>query len=589
MHEKELTYPLADFTTDSRVIILSGMAIVIGLMSAFAASILLWMISVISNLCYFGEFSSQNRIISGHHLGYLAIAIPILGGLIIGLMARYGSEKIRGHGIPEAIEAILIGKSQMDPKVAVLKPISSAISIGTGGPFGAEGPIIMTGGAFGSLFAQLFHLSSAERKTLLVAGAAGGMSAVFASPMAAVLLAVELLLFEWKPRSLIPVGIASIVAFGMRVFLLGPGPIFPIKTHELPHFPILIVAFVVGMLNGVGSACLTWLVYTFEDLFQKIPLHWMWWPAIGGFFVGIGGYFQPQVLGVGYDVIHQLLKGEVVGSVLFGLCVGKALIWSIALGSGTSGGVLAPLLMIGGFIGAIIAPWIPFGDASLWSTLAMASMMGGTMRSPLTASIFALELTQDYDLLPTLLSASVGSYLVSVLIMKRSILTEKLDRRGHHLIREYSVDVFHTKRASEVMEAHFGMVPEETKITDLADRLYYGDPFLTQHNALLIVNSDHEAVGIITRGDVLKVMQSDFDEDMTVLQAGSNQLITAYPDTLLSEVISLMHRHKIGRIPIVKREQPKQVIGYLGRAEILKARSHQIHEETQRESRWHAF
>ena len=286
-------------------------------------------------------------------------------------MARFGSEKIRGHGIPEALEAILFGRSRMDVKVAVLKPLSSAISIGSGGPFGAEGPIIMTGGAIGSLFAQLFHLSAAERKTLLVAGAAGGMSAIFNAPVAAVLLAVELLLFEWRPRSFIPVAIASAVAAMVRVPLLGAGAIFPVTTHAPLNAEGLMIAFAVGIAAGLASGALTALVYLCEDLFSKLPIHWMWWPAIGGLFVGVGGWLDPRVLGVGYDTIHALLRGEIVGAVVIGLLIGKVVVWSISLGSGTSGGVLAPLLIIGGALGAIEGRFIHLGDPGLWAMISM--------------------------------------------------------------------------------------------------------------------------------------------------------------------------------------------------------------------------
>ncbi len=368
------------------------------------------------------------------------VLIPVVGALVIGLMARYGSEKIRGHGIPEALEAILLGRSRIDLKVALLKPLSAAISIGTGGPFGAEGPIIMTGGAFGSIFAQQFHLSAAERKTLLVAGAAAGMSAVFATPVAAVLLAVELLLFEWKPRSFIPVAVAAIVASVLRVPLLGAGPIFPVVAHAPVTGEELAFAAGLGIVAGFGSGLLTLLVYACEDLFQKVPMHWMWWPAIGAVFIGLGGYFEPRVLGVGYNTIHSLLRGELLGAMVIGLLVAKALVWSIALGSGTSGGVLAPLLIMGGAIGAFAASWIPVGDAGLWALVGMAAMMGGTMRSPLTAMVFAVELTRDFNLFPALMIGSVAALGVTVLLMRRSILTEKLARRGHHLTREYSID-----------------------------------------------------------------------------------------------------------------------------------------------------
>ncbi len=383
---------LSDFSTDRRVLVLSAMAVVIGIISSFVAYALLWLIAVITNLAFFQRFSATPAVPPGHHLGAWVIAVPVVGAIIIGLMARYGSEKIRGHGIPEALEAILLGRSKIQPKVAILKPISAAISIGTGGPFGAEGPIIMTGGAFGSIFAQQFHLTAAERKTLLVAGAAAGMSAVFATPVAAVLLAVELLLFEWKPRSFIPVTVAAIVASALRVPLLGAGPIFPIPAHGSISGSELLFAAGVGVLAGFGSGALTNLVYACEDFFQKLPLHWMWWPAMGAVVVGLGGFFEPRVLGVGYDTIHGLLRGDMIGVAVISLMVVKAIVWSVALGSGTSGGVLAPLLILGGALGALAAQWIPVGDAGLWAMTGMAAMMGGTMRSPLTATIFAVEL-----------------------------------------------------------------------------------------------------------------------------------------------------------------------------------------------------
>src|ERR1051326_7647462 len=469
---------LADFTRDKRILLLSLMAVVIGVFSAFVAKALVWLISLITNITFYQRFSADFISPTNHHLGPFVILAPVVGGLIIGLMARYGSEKIRGHGIPEALEAILFGRSRMAVKVAVLKPLSSAISIGTGGPFGAEGPIIMTGGAIGSLFAQMFHLSAAERKTLLVAGAAGGMSAIFNSPVAAVLLAVELLLFEWRPRSFIPVAIASAVAAIVRVPLLGSGAIFP--TH--PHAPLgaegLGIAFIVGISAGLASGLLTTLVYACEDLFTKLPLHWMWWPAIGGLFVGIGGWLDPRVLGVGYDTIHALLRGELVGVTVIGLLIGKALVWSLSLGSGTSGGVLAPLLIMGGALGAIEARWIPIGDTGLWAMICMAAMMGGTMRSPLTAMVFTLELTHDLNLLPGLLVSCIAAHAVTVLALRRSILTENVARRGFHVTREYSVDPLAALRVGEVMDRHPPTIPATMKVTDLSDRIARHDPEL---------------------------------------------------------------------------------------------------------------
>ncbi|HJW13914.1 MAG TPA: chloride channel protein, partial [Thermoanaerobaculia bacterium] len=450
---------LSDFTTDRRVLLLALLALGVGVIGALVAYALVWLIGVITNLAYYQRFSAAFVSPAGHHLGAWSVLVPVVGGLGIGLMARFGSEKIRGHGIPEALEAILIGRSRVEPKIAVLKPVSSALSIGTGGPFGAEGPIIMTGGAFGSLFGQLFHLSGAERKTLLVAGAAAGMSAIFASPMAAVLLAIELLLFEWKPRSFIPVCAASVVAAALRVPLLGPGPIFPVAPHGALPIAALLPALVVGVVAGLGSGLLTSLVYGCEDLFGKLPIHWMWWPAIGGLGVGLAGLVDPRVLGVGYDTIHELVAGKLLGVAVLGLLVGKAAVWAFALGSGTSGGVLAPLLIIGGALGAVEAPFIPAGDAGLWAMASMAAMMGGTMRSPLTAILFTLELTHDWNILPALLVATVAAHGVTVLLLRRSILTEKIARRGYHLVREYTVDPFEIHRVEEVMDRNVPTIP----------------------------------------------------------------------------------------------------------------------------------
>jgi CIC family chloride channel protein len=575
---------LADFTRDVRIVLLSLMALVIGTISAFVAYALLWLIAVITNIAFYQRLSATFISPTDNHIGYWVILVSIVGGLIIGLMARYGSEKIRGHGIPEALEAILIGRSRIAPKVAVLKPLSSAISIGTGGPFGAEGPIIMTGGAFGSLFAQFFHLSAAERKTLLVAGAAGGMSAIFASPVAAVLLAVELLLFEWKPRSLIPVAVASATASALRIPLLGAGPIFPV----IPHTPLsgegLAISLMVGIVAGLGSGLLTRLVYGFEDLFQKLPIHWMWWPTIGGLLVGIGGVINPRVLGVGYDSIRALLNGEMTGAASAGLLIGKALVWSFALGSGTSGGVLAPLLIMGGALGSVESALIPIGDTGLWAMISMAAMMGGTLRSPLTAMAFVLELTHDINILPALLVSCIGAHAVTVLLLRRSILTEKLARRGHHIIREYSVDVFDLLRVGDLMDKNVPTIPTTMTLTEFSDLIARGDPQLSHRQGTLIVDQRGQLAGIITRGDVVRALGKD--GILTVMDAGSNDLTVTFPDELLSDAVAKMLRNNIGRLPVVNREDPHYLVGYLGRSSVLAARLKQHNEEHVREPGW---
>jgi chloride channel protein, CIC family len=577
---------LADFNRDTRVITLSWMALIIGALSAVIAAVLVWLIAVITNLAFFGQFSSVFQSPDHHRLGYFVILVPVIGGVVIGFMARYGSEKIRGHGIPEALEAILFGRSRMEPKVAVLKPLSSAISIGSGGPFGAEGPIIMTGGAIGSLFAQCFHLSSAERKTLLVAGAAGGMAAIFASPVAAALLSIELLLFEWRPRSFIPVAIAAASASALRVPLLGAGPIFPIAPHASLGGEGLFFAFIVGTIAGLGSGLLTTLVYSCEDLFAKLPLHWMWWPAIGGLCVGIGGLIEPKVLGVGYDTIHDLLNGHILGVALLGLLVGKSLVWSIALGSGTSGGVLAPLLMMGGALGAAVAKYIPIGDTGLWALIGMAAMMGGTMRSPLTSMVFALELTQDLNLLPGLLVGCIAAHGVTVLLLRRSILTEKVARRGYHVMREYSVDPLTMVRVGEVMDRDAPIIPASMPLIELSDRIARHDPQVSRHEGLLIVDENQQLTGIITRGDVVRALEQNGHGGTTVLDAASRDLIVAFPDDILYDAASKMLRNNIGRLPVVSRQYPPRIVGYLGRSNLMAGHLRQLEEEHVRERRF---
>ena len=566
------------------MLLLAGVAVPIGIISAFVAKALLWLIALITNLAFFHRFSAAPVVPQDNHLGWWVILVPVIGALIIGLMARYGSEKIRGHGIPEALEAILLGRSLINPKIAILKPVSSAVSIGTGGPFGAEGPIIMTGGAFGSLFAQLFHLSAAERKTLLVAGAAGGMAAVFATPVAAALLAVELLLFEWKPRSFIPVVIAATVASMMRVPLLGAGPIFP----AIPHGPLdgrqLLDALAIGIAVGLCSGLITAFVYRVEDTFQKLPIHWMWWPAIGALFVGIGGYFDPRVLGVGYETIGSLVRGELVGATLIGLVLAKGVVWSIALGSGTSGGVLAPLLIIGGALGALLGRWLPGGDAGLWAMVGMGAMMGGTMRAPLTGMVFTLELTHDLNTLPALLIGCVAAMCVTVLLLKRSILTEKLARRGQHITREYSIDVFELTRVGDVMEKNPPMIPAATPLSEISARIAKGDPALMAHHALIVVDEAQRPLGILTRGDILRRLKQETDPGDTALDAATTDLVVSYPDESLHDAIGKMLNDDIGRLPVVSRENATQLLGYLGRGEILAARWRHHQEENERET-----
>jgi H+/Cl- antiporter ClcA len=580
MHHPPL---LRDFTADRRLLILAAMAVVAGSAGAGAAWVLARLINVVTNFAYFGMLSAAPAVISGNKLGLAAALVPVAGCLLIGLMARYGSEKIRGHGIPEAIEAILIGRSRIQPRVAVLKPLSSAISIGTGGPFGAEGPIIMTGGALGSLFAQLFHLSNAERKTLLVAGAAAGMSATFGTPIAAILLAVELLLFEWKPRSFVPVAVAAVVAATWRSWALGTGPLFPLATSTAFPQSSLVLCVALGILAGLASGGLTALVYGMEDLFQRLPLHWMWWPLIGGAVVGIGGLVEPHALGVGYDNIASLLNGAVGSGPALRLLIVKAIIWSVALGSGTSGGVLAPLLIMGGVVGSLFGAAVSPGETGMWALVGMASMMGGTMRAPLTSMMFGIELTHDLNALLPLAIGCSAAHATTVLLLKRSILTEKVARRGHHITREYVIDPFETIRVVDIMARPAESLPATWTVAQTLT-FFTAPDAPRRHKSYPIVDADGRVIGMVSRADALRWLGEDDSNDKLLGEQVSGQdLVVGYDDELAGHLADRMTAADIGRVPILSRKSGA-LVGLVARRDLLRVRSNMMRNEREREA-----
>ena len=569
---------LGDFTITPRVLKISGLGIPIGLSSAFIAMALLKLIGLFTNLFFFHRWSSAMASPAANHLGLWEVLVPVAGALIIGFMARYGSERIRGHGIPEAIEAILINGSKVEPKVAILKPLSSAISIGSGGPFGAEGPIIMTGGAFGSMIAQLFRLSSTERKTLLVAGAAGGMSATFASPVAAVLLAVELLLFEWKPRSLIPVALASVTACAARRYLLGIGPLFPVPAHPVFIGPAgLLGCVVAGVLAGALSALLTMAVYASEDVFGKLPIHWMWWPALGGLAIGLGGLVFPQALGVGYETIGALLQGDVPGKLIIGILLVKSAMWAISLGSGTSGGVLAPLLMMGGALGGMEAMFLPHEGAGFWPLVSMGAILGGTMRSPFTGIVFALELTHDVNMLLPLLLAVTIAHGFTVLTLRRSILTEKVARRGYHLSREYTVDPLESLFVREVMRTNIVALPAKGSAAELAASI---DPHHHRRGQWLypVVDEEQTLMGVITRNALQKFPSGA----AAVFELANRDPMVAYAGEPLRVVVNRMAESGLTRFPVVEHGTRK-LVGMVSLDDLLRARTRSVEEELHRE------
>jgi H+/Cl- antiporter ClcA len=570
-----------DFTVDRRLLFIAAIAVVVGAGGAGLALCLIRLIGLFTNLFYYGRFSFAFSSPSGTPFGPAAAIVPVVGGLLIGLMARYGSERIRGHGIPEAMEAILIGGSRMQPRVALLKPISSAVAIGSGGPFGAEGPIIMTGGALGSIIAQGFHLTASERKTLLVAGAAAGMAATFATPFAAALLAVELLLFEWKPRSLVPVALAVVTAVLIRPWLLGSGPLFPIVPHPAQPPSAFAFAVFVGIAAGILSVVLTVGVYAAEDAFNRLPFHWMWWPALGGVAIGVGGLLQPHALGVGYDVIGSLLAGRYVEKALVGLIAVKALIWAISLGSGSSGGVLAPLLLMGGALGALESAWSPGGDKSLWPLVSMAAVLGGTMRSPLTAVAFAVELTHDLNVLPVLMVASVCAHGFTVLVLKRSILTEKVARRGYHLSREYSVDPLEQLTIGEVMTREPVCIPAAMSVRELLDHGHFGG---RSHQGYPVVGEDGTLVGVITRSDLLRLpVEPAENAPARVGDLLEKPPIVAYTSESCRLAAERMAQEGVGRLPVLSHTEPGKVVGIVTRSDLLKPRARSVLDEIGRE------
>ncbi|KNY22694.1 chloride channel protein [Methylobacterium sp. ARG-1] len=577
--ERPLRRALGDFSADRRVLTLAGLAVITGTAASGTAWILLTLIGLVTNAVWYGRLDTALTSLAGATPGPWMIAIPVIGALIVGVMARYGSEKIRGHGIPEAMEAILIGGSRMSPKVAVLKPLSSAVAIGTGGPFGAEGPIIVTGGAVGSLFAQFFHLSAAERKTLLVSGAAAGMTAIFGTPVAAVLLAVEVLLFEWRPRSLVPVTVGAVTAACWRPALFEAGPLFPFADNPALPWWGLPACALLGVACGLISGVLTRALYALEDGFGQLPIHWMWWPALGALVVGLGGLVEPRALGVGYDVIRDLLAGHLVAGAVLTILVVKAVIWLAALSSGTSGGVLAPLLILGGAIGWLIGLVLP-GAHGFWALLGMAAMLGGTLPAPLTGVVFAVEVTGDVAALAPLLAATMAAYAVTVLLLKRSILTEKIARRGQHVTREYGIDPYDLARVEAVMTRAVETLDGELSLGEALAAISAGE-----HHAYPVVDSAGRPMGLVTRNDALRwtveTGEGDGPDGTLAERVSDADLAVVHPGDVVSHALDVMLSAGQGRLPVTD-PQSGALIGLLTRKDLLQVRATTVRAEAER-------
>jgi CIC family chloride channel protein len=578
---------LGDFTTGPSVLRLVPLALLIGALAAGIALALLDMIAFCTNLVYYQRLSVHLASPNANTLGAIAIAVPVAGGLVVGLMARFGSEQIRGHGIPEAMENILVNGSKVQPRLAVLKPISSAISIGTGGPFGAEGPIILTGGAVGSLVGQLFRLTAAERRALLVAGAAAGMSAVFGTPVAATLFGVELLVFELKPRSMVLIGLAAATADGIRTAmasagLMSPQPLFPVPAHAALGAVALAGAAVIGLATGAAAWVMTEAVYGCEDLFKRFGrrLHWMWWPLIGGLIIGLGGLVDPRALGVGYNTIHAELLGQIGLGAMVLLFVVKMTIWAGGLGSGTSGGVLAPVLMMGAAVGGALGHVLPGSSSEVFALIGMAGALGGVTRSPFTAIVFAFELTHDAASLLGLLVAATVAHLVSVLVLKRSILTEKVARRGFHVMREYSVDPLEATFVREVMQSEVLTVEADLPLSELYQALPEGSPERRQR-LYPVTQPGGRLVGVLPWSSVLAGRS---EEGKAVAEAMLSSFAAAYPDEILRAVADRMVSLGFGVLPVVSRSEPGHLLGLVSQFDLFSARQRLLEEERHAES-----
>lgn len=556
-----------------RVLYLSLLTIVNAAVISLIAKLLLLLINLITNISFYGSFSAHEASPLHHQLGLWVILVPVAGAIVIGLMARYGSSAIRGHGIPEAMEQVLVNKSRIKPLITFLKPVSAAISIGTGGPFGAEGPIIATGGAWGSLIGQVLHITAAERKILLAAGAAAGMSCIFGTPLAAVILAIELLLFEFSPRSIVPVILSCITGAAFHHLYWGGAPVFTMPDVQAPANTALLAYSGIGVVIGILAALATKAVYAIEDAFEKLPLHWMWWPAIGGLVVGVVGYFAPETLGVGYANINNLLMGKVTLQMLFTLGVLKFISWSFSLGSGTSGGTLAPLLTIGGAFGLFTAflvqaifPQVEI-SYSIAALIGMAAMFAGATRALLTSIIFALETTRDADALLPLIGACVAAYFVSFVLMRNTIMTEKIARRGVVTPHTYKPDLLEAIPVKSAMLQQLLMVSEENTIGELRSWLYE-NKLGGYELAYPVVNANQQLTGIVQTEDVL---QPGIPENAVITYVTHTNMVMVAEDTSLRTAVDLMARHRQDILPVIASQQDKQLLGLVNYRSVFAA------------------
>jgi CIC family chloride channel protein len=577
---------LRDYSANSRILYTSSLAAGLGAVSAVLAWMLLEMIALCTNLFYFQEWSfvDKDPWQAGRH--WWLILMPVLGGLIVGVIARYLSPRVRGHGMPEAVETIVFNGGRVQPRVAILKPIATAISIGSGGPFGAEGPVIITGGAVGSVLGQLLPMTGSERTVLMVAGASAGMAATFNCPMSATLLAVEILLFEWKPRSLVPVAIACVTAGAVRRLLLGGDSLLQmVPTGGPVYHSAMLGALVLGIIAAFVAAGLSKSVHFFEEMFEHLPIHWMWWPAIGGLVVGLCGYIFPESLGVGYSVIQQLISGDAGWKLLAGILIIKSLSWAFSLGSNTAGGILAPLLMIGGALGAALGHLMPIMSTGAWVLVGMCAVLSAAIGAPLTSAMLALELTHNGGLMLPVLLSCVAAYAVSVLVMPRSMLTENLSRRGLHLSREFGADPLEGILVSQAMHTSVFALPEDATRKDAADWLRKmeergSEAWSHWQRIFPLVDSEGRMTGTLTRAQLIAAGRKE-DLSVPLAEDANREPRTISPVTTLRTCAMSMAESKLTSYPVVSADG--KLLGVMTISDLLKGRSEEAHRESDRE------
>jgi len=556
---------------DRRVAGIAALAMGLGLAAGFLAEALLRLIGLVTNLAYHHRFAFSPASPADSGLGWTLVFVPVAGGLLVGILARYGSKAIRGHGIPEAMEQVLLNESRIPARVTFLKPLSAAIAIGTGGPFGAEGPIIATGGALGSLLGQHLPVTAQERKTLLAAGAAAGMAATFGSPVAAVLLAVELLLFELRPKSLIPVALACVAATGVRFALHGVRPVFPMAPMGPAGGWPLAACIGVGAVMGLVSVGVTRAVYGIEDAFERLPLHWMWWPALGGLAVGLIGLAVPATLGVGYGNIEAVLGGKLALGALLVLGVAKFLSWAVALGSGTSGGTLAPLFTIGGALGGLLghllAAVFPHAgiDPRVCALVGMAAIFAGAARCLLTSAVFAFEITlQPMGLMP-LLGGCAAAYMISAWSMRTSIMTEKLARRGVRVPMEYPADHLDQVLVRDHATREVTTLMAWDRVERVRAWLSSGAPGTT-HQGFPVVDEAGRPIGLLMARELRDPALEPGRELRSLI---ARPVAVALEGSSLREAADLMVREQVGRLPVVGPDG--RLSGILTRSDLLDA------------------